>query len=139
MAEPIVFDARDGLQAEVLQQLMSADRVTVGLKDERTAVLGYWIRTAENDALEQLGVIVLPWTLGPEQPTARRKPIEPPWARVDIQQARDNPHWQRILSMLRPGDRLTVGSENLFGHHQLKLWLADRLLATFPLRSFAAR
>jgi hypothetical protein len=141
MAEPLVFDARNGLQPEALQELAAADRVTVAFKDTRTAVLGYWHRRAGLDDSEQMGVVVVPSNRArvPLPPGKVADQVVGWWLRADIRQAQENPRWQRILSMLRPGDSLCVGRDRASGRYQLELWVEDQLLAAFSLASFAAR
>jgi hypothetical protein len=50
-----MFDARNGLSAEVLDELRSARQVMLALKDQQTAVLGYWLADDE-----RLHAVVLP-------------------------------------------------------------------------------
>jgi hypothetical protein len=141
MAEPLVFDARNGLQAEALAELARAERVTVAFKDARTVVLGYWRREAERDDPELRGVIVVPANRAAVAPPPGQNPAPSVgwWLRADIRQAEADSRWQRIVSMLRPGDSLSVGRDRATSRYQLELWLEDQLLATFSLASFAVR
>jgi hypothetical protein len=58
MAQSHVHDLRGGLTPDVLESLRRADRGSLAIKDNRTAVLGFWIadelRVALIDAEPQL-------------------------------------------------------------------------------------
>ena len=101
MAEPLVFYARGGLQPEPLKGLKRADRITVAIKDERNAVLGYWVKDANGRPTEKLGIILVerdPTTVLP----AERQVI------VDLEDLQHDKVWRRSIGLLRSRDVLSV-------------------------------
>jgi hypothetical protein len=114
--DPIVFDARNGIPAEALDQLRQASRIVLGTKDARTAVLGYWRpKSADPDADNRMGVLLLErYGPGPASMAEndgllrigfRESAVWP--LTIDAQQ---DERWRRILAMLQPGDLVQVDS-----------------------------
>lgn len=104
MAEPVVFDARNGLPPEALRGLKRANGVTLGLKDKQTAVLGYWEETPGpgGQSEEQLVAILIRNSFAGYGDFSRQ-PL------VHVADALRNKGWRRILRLLQPGDILDVG------------------------------
>jgi len=116
--DPIVFDARDGIPAEALDQLRKSTRIVFGIKDARTAVLGYWrpqVTESDGEDDDRMGVVLLDrYGLGPASTmgndghlrNAQREAAVWPLT-IDAQQ---DQWWGRILAMLQPGDLVRVDS-----------------------------
>jgi hypothetical protein len=126
-----VFDLRNGLTQEVLDDLRRARRAVLMPKGDRTAALGYWI---DEDGQEQLRVALfgsdgLPWIRVPPRAAT---PLELAGASVrpvgrghrfvrgvlmDIQSPQQDEFWTRFVSLLRPGDVLRLGVDAVTARH----------------------
>ena len=117
MANPIVFDAREGISAEALEELRAATRVVMAMKDARTAVFGYWRQDPDTpDAPdEQMGVVVI-GRYGPGPVTTQvegRTRLIGRWASRVWRLAAGGDQdevWKRVVAMLQPGDMVLVNS-----------------------------
>jgi hypothetical protein len=115
--DPIVIDAREGIPAEALDQLRKATRIVIGIKDARTAVLGYWRpESADADVDEdRMGVVVLTrYGPGPAPMAGSVRVQTAHWRQSDVWpltiDAQQDERWGRILAMLQPGDLVRVES-----------------------------
>lgn len=130
MANPMVYDAREGISAEALDELRAATRLVLAFKDANTAVLGFWRqRPGEPGAEdEQMGVVMLR-RFGPMpyrntkdleliQPFDQRRPAV--WPLAD--DAQHDPVWTRILAMLQPGDVVRLEAVMNFGVSFRRVW-----------------
>jgi hypothetical protein len=99
------FDARDGFSSEVLQELRSATRVVLALKDRNTAALGYWVvipRPDQHDAEEfRLVVLHAHAMLTHGNAVSEEQPLV-------IVAAQDDLLWQEALKHVHPGNVATV-------------------------------
>jgi hypothetical protein len=136
--KPRVFDARGGLPEPALHELRHAMRLSVAVKDERTAVLGYWVPdpSVGEPRPERFGAIVLSgrdWrrNLGSGPP--------PPIAYFNV--ARDKKWRQIVLPELHAGIQLQV--ESWAG--ELRLWfgpirgaqaVGQQIHLSYPARPF---
>lgn len=104
------YDARKGLQPEALDELRRAGRVTLAVKDDMVAALGYWVLPPEAQEVKQAGVILLDLEKTRLFPQRSARPLSCGQVHVllDIQKARDNERWTRALDLLRPGDIVRV-------------------------------
>lgn len=93
-----MFDARNGLSPEVLDELRNARRVMLALKDRQTAVLGYWL--ADDDRLHS---VVLPARV--HLTAGHRLEDEQP---LVIASPHEDALWHRAVSRLRPRQRVRV-------------------------------
>jgi hypothetical protein len=117
MANPIVFDAREGISAEALDELRAATKVVMAMKDARTAVLGYWRQNPDEPgaADEQMGVVVT-GRYGPGPVAALvegRTQLVGRWSSRVWLLAAGGEHdevWRRVVAMLQPGDIVLVNS-----------------------------
>jgi hypothetical protein len=116
--DPIVIDAREGISAEALDQLRKATRIVIGIKDHRTAVLGFWrpqVTDSDEGDDDRMGALLLErYGPGPVSRVgddglirfAHRESAVWPLT-ID---ARQDERWSRIVAMLQPGDLVLVDS-----------------------------
>lgn len=120
MAEPRVYDARSGLTSEVLDRLRQAQRVSLAVKDRRTAVLGFWIGEELSVALIDTDSLLLEIRrvttddLHGAVSTFRPRPAPPPSQRVvfTTKSAASDPFWSRLLGVLREGDVVRLANDH---------------------------
>jgi hypothetical protein len=93
-----VFDARDGVSADALEDLRHATQVALGPRSAREAVLGYWVPEGTGgDHRERFGAILL-----------RSRSHLPPGLDPVVLADLERNDWRRtaVLSQLRPGMQL---------------------------------
>jgi hypothetical protein len=61
MAEPLVFDIREGISPEALERLRRAERIVLLPKDTQTSALGYWVTevAAAEEPTSQLYALII--------------------------------------------------------------------------------
>ena len=91
-----LIDAREGLSAELLDLLGAADRVVIGLKDQRTAVL--WLGRDSDGCYAVVPAIVH------RQPRAALVDEQP----LVIDDARHDLYWRTAIDALRTGMVIAV-------------------------------
>jgi hypothetical protein len=98
MATSDVFDARNGLTRELIQELRSAQLVVLGLKDERTAVAH-----VEIDPGQRARYIILPAVVHVTHGSrlSDEKPLIIRGAQTDLL-------WQQAVDVMGPGDVATI-------------------------------
>lgn len=106
MTETAVFDAREGLPQEALEELKRAERITAAVKDAQTAALGYWLTEAdqEGESTERLGVILVQRQADPRASAG----LKGSGLVLDIENAQQDQFWQWVVTMLHPEDVLRV-------------------------------
>src|SRR5262249_37769141 len=123
---PRVVDIRSGLTEEVIDGLQRATRVILAVKNPKTAVLGYWLD-------DELTIALIKGSGGllikiPPQPLLPAGPIQQ--LRIGrtraegvlrhIRKPASDGFWDRVLSVVRPGDVLYLSAEtNELGRHAL--------------------
>jgi hypothetical protein len=134
MSEPRVFDVRDGLTPEVLEDLRRARRVSLAVKDARTAALGYWVEATDPPAkpVQEIRIALLrcegvggqpgraPQAVvsPPQGPVLRmvRRPLAPfSGVLLDLADTQADAFWGRVLGLLRAGDVVVVGRDWSWG------------------------
>ena len=125
MAEPVVLDARGGLTRGAIESLRRADRLQVGIKSPRTAVLGLW---PPEERASFTALIIPAFWLGPIEQTPR--------GLLDMLGPTRGGPWGRIAAEVRPGDRLTLIDRDRRG-----VWLRrdarDGATTVYPLSGAA--
>jgi hypothetical protein len=127
MTAPRLVDVRDGLTQEVVEDLRLARRVSLAIKDARTAALGYWVETTNSrgQPVEQLRIALLRCEgVGearlPAQPARQPqgvvlmfpRPLAPlSGVLLDVADAPHDVFWGRVVGLLRPGDVIRVGRD----------------------------
>jgi hypothetical protein len=96
MAEPTVIDVRDALTEAALEGLRRTDRIQLGFKDPRTAVLGLWTSDSGEGPSMVLVIRVLPLS-GLEMES--RDPF-------DMLGPTRGELWERLAAALRLDDQL---------------------------------
>jgi len=72
---------RGGLTPDVLESLRRADRVSLAIKDNRTAVLGFWIADELRVALIDAEPLLLQVRPGPSRSSPPIRPLHAPLPR----------------------------------------------------------
>jgi len=119
MPEPRVHDIRRGLTPEVLDSLRRAQRVSLAVKDMRTAVLGFWmgeelsVALIDSDSLLLEIRAVTAGDISGAIHTFKPRPTPPPAHRVvwTTQSAATDPFWSRLLGVLREGDVVRLAND----------------------------
>jgi hypothetical protein len=112
------------MSVEVLEGLRRAQRVSLAVKDNRTAVLGYWVDEELNVALLESGPFLLhvpraapndvvvgsgPFT---HKFSLRGTPRPRPGVVFDTSTAAADSFWSRLLGVVREGDVIRLGDDH---------------------------
>lgn len=120
MAEPKVFDARHGLTADVLEDLRRSQRVSLAVKDLRTAALGFWIGDELRVALVASDPLLLhirrvsraDLSEG-QMHVFRPQGVRPKRGVIfSTENAGSDAFWSRLIGVLREGDTLRIAEDS---------------------------
>ncbi len=120
MVETRVWDVRSGLTPEVLAGFRRAQRVSLAVKDNRTAVLGFWVGDELQVALIESEPLVMLVRRGPPldlggsiqkfSPRHATRPVG--GVLFDTDAAGADAFWSRLLGLLREGDIVRLGEDH---------------------------
>lgn len=119
MAEPKLFDARHGLTADVLEGLRRSQRVSLAVKDLRTAALGFWVGDELTVALIDSDPLLLhirrvsraDLSAG-QMHVFRPQGVRPkPGVIFSTENAGSDAFWSRLSGVLREGDTLRLAED----------------------------
>ena len=116
--EPRLLDVRAGLTEEALDGLRAAQRVSVAVKDARTAAIAFWVNDQLSIALVRCDAqtllriprVMLHPPVGPRLVRALPRRLE--GVLLDIPQAQQDSFWSRVTSVLRVGDVIRIAADS---------------------------